>query len=93
MGAHGRGRVQGVAVAVDDAVRDHRVLQCHVVVRPEGRRHQRCVGRRPHGAADRACCVRRVAARQPQGPQCEGIALAVLLRPPSEISMSVAQLV
>lgn len=93
MGAHGRGRVQGVAVAVDDAVRDHRVLQCHVVGRLEGRRHQRCVGRRPRGATDRACCVRRVAAHQPQGPQCEGIALAVLLRPPSEISMSVAQLV
>lgn len=93
MGARGGGRVRGVAVAVDDAVRDHRVLQRHVVGRLEGRRHQHRVGRRPRGATDRACCVRRVAAHQPQGPQCEGIALAVLLRPPSEISMSVAQLV
>ena len=93
MGARGGGRVRGVAVAVDDAVRDLRVLQRHVVGCLGGCRHQRRVGRRPHGAADRACCVRRVAAHQPQGPQCEGIALAVLLRPPSEISMSVAQLV
>ena len=93
MGARSGGRVRGVAVAVDDAVRDRRALQRHVVGRLRGRRHQRRIGRRPRGVADRACCVRRAAARQPQGPQCEGIALAVLLRPPSEISMSVAQLV
>ena len=93
MGARDGGRVRGVAVAVDDAVRDRRALQRHVVGRLGGRHHHGRVERRPRGAADRACCVRRVAARQPQGPQCEGIALAVLLRPPSEISMSVAQLV
>uniref|UniRef100_A0A453RCA9 Uncharacterized protein n=1 Tax=Aegilops tauschii subsp. strangulata TaxID=200361 RepID=A0A453RCA9_AEGTS len=61
------GRVRGVAVAVDDAVRDCRVLQRHIVGRLGGRRRQRRVGRRPCGAADRACRVRRVAARQPQG--------------------------
>ncbi|XP_020156470.1 uncharacterized protein [Aegilops tauschii subsp. strangulata] len=66
------GRVRGVAVAVDDAVRDCRVLQRHIVGRLGGRRRQRRVGRRPCGAADRACRVRRVAARQPQGPRCEG---------------------
>lgn len=58
MGARGGGRVRGVAVAVDDAVRDRRALQRHVVGRLGGRRRQRCVGRRPRGAADRACCVR-----------------------------------
>ena len=93
MGARGGGRVRGVTVVVGEAVQDRRVLQRHVVGRLGGRRRQRRVGRRPRGAADRACCVRRVAAHQSQGPQCEGIALAVLLHPPSKISMSVAQLV
>ncbi|XP_044436783.1 uncharacterized protein [Triticum aestivum] len=77
----------------DDTVRDRRTLQRPVAGRLGGCRHQRRVGRCPRSATDRACCFRRVAACQPQGPQCEGIALAVLRRPPSEISMSVAQLV
>ena len=93
MGARGGGRMRGVAVAVDDVVRDRRTHQRYIVGTLGGRLRQRRVGHRPRGAADRACCVGRVAARQPQEPQCEGIALAVLLRPPSEISVSVAQLV
>ncbi|XP_037469215.1 uncharacterized protein LOC119341446 isoform X1 [Triticum dicoccoides] len=72
MGARGGGRVWCVAVAVDDAVRYRRMLQRHVIGRLGGCRRQRHIRRRPRGAADRAYCVRRVAARQPQGPQCEG---------------------
>lgn len=85
MGARGGGRVRGVAVAVDDAVRDRGALQRHVVGRVGGRRRRRRVGR-PRGAADRACRVRRVAARQPQGPRCEGIySTCYSVRLPSEI--------
>ena len=55
MGARGGGRLRGVAVAVDDAVRDRGALQHHVIGRLGGRRR---VGRRRRGAADRACRVR-----------------------------------
>ena len=58
MGTRGGARVRGVAVAVNDAVRDRHTLQRHVVGRLGGRRRQRRVGRRPCSAADRACCVR-----------------------------------
>lgn len=68
MGARGGGRVRGVAV--DDAVRDRGALQRHVVSRV-GSRRRRCLGC-PRGAADGTGGVRGVAARQPQGPRCEG---------------------